>query len=70
MIHGDQDQTVPFDQSVRMLKAYQKAGLHAEIIKVEGADHGFKPVSDKPISVSLEEINDRTVGFFKKYLAE
>jgi acetyl esterase/lipase len=68
MIHGDQDKTVPFDQSVRMLKAYQKAGLNAELIKVEGADHGFKPVSAKPISVSVQEINDRTVDFFKKHL--
>ena len=68
MIHGDRDRTVPFDQSERMLAACKRAGVQAELVKVEGADHGFRPASDKPNSVSSEQIRALTVDFFKRYL--
>jgi acetyl esterase/lipase len=70
LFHGDHDQIVPFSQAERMLAAYRKAGREAQLIKVEGAGHDFVPVSDKPPSVSRQEIEARTVGFFEKHLLQ
>jgi len=70
LIHGDQDQIVPFSQAERMLAVYRKAGRKVELIRVAGAGHDFVPVSDKPPSVSRQEIEERTVSFLKKHLRE
>ena len=43
VIHGDADQTVPYDQSVRLTKALKDAGDDAELITVAGGKHGFQP---------------------------
>lgn len=42
-IHGDADQVVPFDQSVRLTRALKAAGDDAELIAVPGGGHGFQP---------------------------
>jgi dipeptidyl aminopeptidase/acylaminoacyl peptidase len=42
MLHGDADQTVPFDQSKRFLAKLHEAGVPAELIVVPGAPHGMK----------------------------
>lgn len=68
MFHGDGDTLVPFSQSERMRDAYLKAGLEAELVKVGNANHDFEPVSNKPLSISVEEIHRRTVDFFKEAL--
>ena len=40
MIHGDQDEIVPYDQSVTLQDACRKAGLEAELITIKGGKHG------------------------------
>ncbi len=42
--HGTRDQTVPFDQSVRFVRALQAAGVGTAplFIRVEGGGHGFR----------------------------
>lgn len=40
LIHGDQDATVPFDQSERMLMALNKAGVTAELMPIPDGGHG------------------------------
>lgn len=40
-LHGTADKTVPYEQSVEMMKKLQAAGVHAEIFTAEGANHGF-----------------------------
>jgi acetyl esterase/lipase len=40
-LHGDADETVPYDQSVRLIKALKAAGDDAELITVPGGKHGF-----------------------------
>lgn len=67
LAHGEEDELVPFDQSVRMADAYRKAGLTVEFIAVKNAGHGFQPAGSPP-SPSPEEIRERTVEFFRKYL--
>jgi acetyl esterase/lipase len=68
MLHGSEDTTVPFDQSVRMEKAYRKAGLDVELVKVENAGHNFTPVGNKPISPTMPEIMEKSVAFLRKHL--
>jgi acetyl esterase/lipase len=68
LVHGKQDDLVPFDQSVRMADAYRRIGLPVEFIPVENAGHDFEHVGDAPISPSVETIHQKTIGFFKLYL--
>jgi acetyl esterase/lipase len=42
-IHGDADPTVPYDQSVSLVKALKTAGNQADLIRVPGGQHGFTP---------------------------
>jgi acetyl esterase/lipase len=41
VIHGDADDVVPYDQSVRLVAALKQAGVKAELITVPGAKHSF-----------------------------
>jgi dipeptidyl aminopeptidase/acylaminoacyl peptidase len=47
-IHGDADQTVPYEQGVRLTKALRDAGSTAELVNVPQGGHGFpKEVVDR-----------------------
>ena len=41
LLHGTADQTVPYSQSVEMLKRLKDAGVEAELFTAEGAGHTF-----------------------------
>ena len=68
LIHGVEDTTVPLDQSIRMATAYRNAGLSVELVKVEHAEHTFRPAGSEPISPSMPKIMQMSVEFFKKHL--
>ncbi len=68
LAHGEQDDLVPFDQSVRMAAAYRHAGLPVEFIEVKNAGHDFQQTGAEPISPSVEYIHQKTIDFFEKYL--
>ena len=68
MVHGDLDPVVPLEQSQLMLEAYRQAGLEATLVVVTGAGHGFKPLTESPVSPSLEEIEQFVLDFFLKHL--
>jgi len=70
LAHGEEDDLVPIDQSVRMAEAYRKVGAPVEMITVKNAGHDFEPVGSGPISPGVEEIHQRAYAFFKHYLAE
>ena len=40
-LHGTDDQSIPYQQSVDMINALEAAGVSAEIFTAEGAGHGF-----------------------------
>ena len=40
-LHGDADQTVPYEHGVQLTKALKQAGDKAELITVPGGKHGF-----------------------------
>ena len=42
-VHGDADPTVPYDQGVREVEAFRKAGNAAELVTVPGGRHGNFP---------------------------
>ncbi len=42
-VHGDADSTVPYAQSVALVKALKNAGDDAELITIPGGQHGFTP---------------------------
>src|SRR5258708_20010603 len=44
-VHGDADQNVPYDHSVRLINALKSAGDDAELITVPGAHHVFTPAA-------------------------
>lgn len=62
ILHGDKDTTVYLDQSQRMEKAYQDAGLDVALQVVPGGKHGgnahFAP-----------ELREKVAQFFKKHLS-
>jgi dipeptidyl aminopeptidase/acylaminoacyl peptidase len=62
IIHGDKDTTVYLDQSQRMEKAYQEAGLEVTFQLVPGGKHGgdahFTP-----------ELRTKVATFLKKHLS-
>ncbi|MGH6630821.1 MAG: alpha/beta fold hydrolase, partial [Burkholderiales bacterium] len=41
LIHGDTDETVPFQQGELMVNAAQKVGAEVKLIRVPGGEHGF-----------------------------
>jgi len=42
-IHGDADPTVPYEQSVSLVKALKTVGNQADLITVPDGQHGFSP---------------------------
>jgi acetyl esterase/lipase len=63
LIHGDKDDLVKLDNSERILEAFKKDGVTAELIVIPGAAHGFAGEDGKKASKALVE-------WFDKYLAK
>ncbi|VGO22262.1 alpha/beta hydrolase fold domain-containing protein [Pontiella sulfatireligans] len=63
ILHGDQDKTVPVEQSKLLHERYQKAGLTSELHIIKGAGHGGMVFSD-------EERYQLIKAFLDQHLAE
>jgi acetyl esterase/lipase len=63
LIHGDKDDLVKIDNSERILEAFKKESVPAELIVIEGAGHGFGGENGKRASKAL-------LDWFDKYLAK
>jgi acetyl esterase/lipase len=61
IIHGDQDPTVPYDQSERLTRALKASGVDVLLIKVKGGKHG---------GFRNPEISRRARQFFDKHLRD
>ena len=48
-IHGDADSTVPYEQSVKLVKALRDAGDDAELVSVPQGEHGFPQAREDEI---------------------
>lgn len=62
-LHGMADMTVPYQQSVEMMKKLQAAGVRAELYSAEGAGHGFfnRPPYFEPALKRMEEFFTKTL---------
>ena len=66
IIHGLEDEVVPVGQSQTLYDQLIAAGLPAELVLVENAAHGLRPVGGRP-NPSLEEIQQIVQHFFDHY---
>ncbi len=48
-IHGDADSTVPYEHSVKLVKALREAGDDAELVSVPQGEHGFPKAKEDEI---------------------
>lgn len=64
LIHGDADTTVPFERSVELRDALQKAGVEVKLVTVKGAAHGpsFRGALEPP------NIGGRATKWFDRHL--
>jgi dipeptidyl aminopeptidase/acylaminoacyl peptidase len=69
LVHGERDEGVPFEQSVRMAEAYRRLGLAIDLIAVKNAGHDFQPTGSDPMSPSVDVVHQNTIEFFRRYLA-
>jgi acetyl esterase/lipase len=63
ILHGENDQLVPFQQSQLLHDALQKAGVQSELYRVKNGDHGFKGATE-----SREKLVERSMNFFDSLL--
>lgn len=59
LMHGDNDQSVPFNQSELLHAALHKAGVDSELYRVKNGGHGFRDSVDTP-----ESLFERAAAFF------
>lgn len=64
LMHGTKDGTVPMAQSELLLEKYQKAGVPAELFKVDGATHAFWN------GQWFDDTMKRSGEFFRKQLSQ
>ena len=49
VIHGDADSTVPYEHSVKLVKALRDAGDDAELVSIPQGEHGFPEAKENEI---------------------
>lgn len=62
LIHGDQDELVPIDHSIKLKTAMDELSLNVELLTIEGAAHGFR-------GADWDRVRDATTAFFVAQLA-
>jgi dipeptidyl aminopeptidase/acylaminoacyl peptidase len=63
LVHGDTDPVVPIDLSTHLYTMAKEKGLDVELVEVENAGHGFKPVqgNDEVPSMTWDETQQLVV---------
>jgi dipeptidyl aminopeptidase/acylaminoacyl peptidase len=59
-LHGDQDQTVPYEHGVKLTRALVEAGSKAELISVPNGKHGFP-------KEKLDELYPQIFAFLERH---
>ena len=68
LLHGDSDDTVPFDQSVIMEVALKRANVPVKLIRVSGGEHGPNFGVLEKAHPDLPTIFAETVAWLDRYL--
>ncbi len=66
ILHGDQDETVPLEQSLSFYNSLIESGVQAELVVVKNAAHGFRPLGD--LDPTLEQLVQIVGDFLDRYL--
>jgi dipeptidyl aminopeptidase/acylaminoacyl peptidase len=66
IIHGDEDQTVPFEQSELMERAMRAAGRDVKLVRLEGMDHYFSPDQADDWNTALSQ----SLAFFERHIGK
>jgi dipeptidyl aminopeptidase/acylaminoacyl peptidase len=64
IIHGDEDQTVPYAQSELMVRAMQRAGKPTRLITLHDMDHYYRPDNADGWRTTFEE----SLAFFNQHI--
>ncbi len=64
IMHGEKDQSVPYNQSELLYAAMQKVGLDVTLYKVVNADHGFRNATQD----SAASLFEMSAQFLEKHL--
>ncbi|WP_284139186.1 MULTISPECIES: alpha/beta hydrolase [unclassified Virgibacillus] len=65
LFHGDADDDVPYEESVAMQQALEKAGVQSKLITVPKAKHSYDENMDDP---QARESIEQTIAFLKETL--
>jgi len=68
LLHGDADDTVPFQQSIAMEAALRQAGVPVKLVRVEGGQHGTTFTTDSKAHRQLPETLAETLSWLSRYL--
>lgn len=68
LLHGDSDDTVPFQQSVAMEAALRKANVPVKLVRVAGGEHGPNFGTDGKPHPDLPKVFDETVAWLDAHL--
>lgn len=66
ILHGNRDQIVPFRQSELLYEALTQAGVQAELLEIEGANHGDDRIYQPEIKQRVLEFMNRVTGYRPK----
>lgn len=66
LAHGDKDTDVPYEQSVLMDAALNRAGVEHEFITLNDAGHGFSHAQKE----QYRSLLDRTISFLARHLSD
>ncbi|WP_217587203.1 alpha/beta hydrolase [Lentibacillus saliphilus] len=65
LLHGDVDEDVPYEESLKMKEALDQAGVFNELITIPNGKHTFDEHMDDPI---VKDAFDRVINFLNKQL--
>lgn len=65
LVHGEEDEVIPFAHSEMIKNDYKKIGKEIELLKIKNAGHNFREAGGE-ISPNRDEIVKKTVNFFLK----
>jgi len=65
LLHGDQDNDVPYTESVRMAERLEQAGVAHTLITLPGEDHLFDLQKDKE---NVRQVLDKELDFLRAHL--
>ncbi len=68
IIHGEDDQLVPVEQSILLNETLKGVGAPVRFISVKNAGHGFSQTGNAPVEPGWEEIDNAVVNFFVETL--